>query len=58
MSENAEVYDTFLNPPPIHRYDEDEWLVDDGYPYCPVCMAPYGSCMDIIFEQIYEENND
>lgn len=54
MSENDEIYDTFFNLPPVNRYDE-EWP-EDGYPYCPVCGAPYGSCMDIIFERIVEND--
>jgi hypothetical protein len=27
----------------------DDWE-DDEIPVCPVCQAPYGSCMDVIFQ--------
>lgn len=54
MAEEEIIYDTFYNQPPPNEY-YDEWP-EDEYPVCIVCGAPYGSCMDIIFDYFGEPN--
>ena len=52
------LYDVFSNPP-IRDSEPDFDLIEDDKYECPVCGAPFGSCMDIIFEPGFgEPDND
>jgi hypothetical protein len=55
---DGEIYDTFFNPPPSKEEYENEWWDLEEYPACPICNAPYGSCMDIMFEKDFGVPNN